>query len=180
MNRTTLLVAVGAVCLSLTTAAIATADDGGLSAARAGTAQFHRLDAAQAAGYTVEVIDLNGFACIDDPNGTGGMGIHFLNPGLLDGQVDAATPELVIYEPTKNGGMRLVAVEYLTLKSVWDAAHGGANAAPPSLFGTPFELVPAGNRYGLPDFYELHAWIWKENPLGMNNDWNPTVTCAAA
>jgi hypothetical protein len=181
MKRKALLVVLGAAFLLLATAAAATAGNGGLSDARAGTAQFHRLDAAQAAGYKVEVIDFNGFACIDDIVGhTGGMGIHFLNPDLLDGQVDAATPELVIYEPTKNGGMRLVAVEYLTLKSVWDAAHGGANAAPPSLFGQPFEFVPAGNRYGLPDFYELHAWIWKENPLGMHNDWNPTVTCAAA
>src|SRR5919197_1355906 len=110
MNRKALLAIVGAVCLVLATAAIATAGDDGLSAARAGTAQFHQLDAAQAAGYTAEVIDLNGFACIDDPAGTGGMGIHFLNPGLLDGQVNAATPELVIYEPTKNGDMRLVAV----------------------------------------------------------------------
>jgi hypothetical protein len=181
MNRKALLALAGAVASLLSTAAVAAAGNGGLSDARAGTAQFHRIDAANGAGYTVEVIDLNNLACIDDiEHHTGGMGIHFLNPGLLDGQVDAATPELVIYEPTKNGGMRLVAVEYLTLKAAWDAAHGGPNAAPPSLFGTPFELVPAGNRYGLPDFYELHAWIWKENPLGMHNDWNPTVTCAAA
>jgi hypothetical protein len=178
MSPKALLVVAGALALLLATAAAATAGGGGLSDARAGTAQFHRLDAADAAGYTVEVIDLNGFACIDDPSG--GMGIHFLNPNLLDGQVNAATPELVIYEPTRNGRMQLVAVEYLTLKADWDAAHGGANAAPPSLFGTPFELVPAGNRYGLPDFYELHAWIWKNNPRGINEDWNPTVTCAAA
>jgi len=180
MNRKALLGAIGAIGLLLATAAVAAAGNGGLSDARAGTAQFHRIDVAHDAGYTVEVIDRNHLACIDDPNGTGGMGIHFLNPTLLDGQVDAATPELVIYEPTKNGGMRLVAVEYLTLKSVWDAAHGGPNAPAPSLFGSPFELVPEGNRYGLPDFYELHAWIWKDNPLGMHNDWNPTVTCAYA
>ena len=166
------------VTLALATTAVATAGDGGLADARAGTAQFHRIDAARAAGYTAEVIDLNGIACIDDP--TGGMGIHFLNPALLDGTVDAATPELVIYEPTANGGMRLVALEYLALKSAWDSAHGGPGAAPPSLFGQPFELVHAGNRYGLPDFYELHAWVWKNNPLGMNNDWNPAVTCAYA
>jgi hypothetical protein len=110
-----------------------------------------------------------------------GWEIHFLNPSLLDGSVDAATPELVIYEPTTaNGQMRLVAVEYLVLKSAWQAAHGGPGAGQPSLFGKEFELVPAGNRYGLPDFYELHAWIWKHNPLGMNNDWNPTVSCAYA
>ena len=39
--------------------------------------------------------------------------------------------------------------------------------------------MPAGNRYNLPDFYELHAWIWKHNPSGMFEDWNPTVSCAA-
>ena len=179
MMKKALLGLIGAVALLVGTAAVATAGDDGLSAARAGTAPFHRIDAAQAAGYTVEVIDLNGFACIDDIQGhTGGMGIHFLNPGLLDGNVDEATPELVIYEPTKNGEMRLVAVEYLVLKSAWEAAHPGAPA--PTLFGRPMELVPAGNRYGLPDFYELHAWIWKNNPLGMHNDWNPTVTCAYA
>jgi hypothetical protein len=38
-------------------------------------------------------------------------------------------------------------------------------------------MVPAGNRYGLPDFYELHAWIWKGNPRGVFDDWNPTVSC---
>ena len=172
---------VAALGLLLMTSAAATAGDGGLSDARAATAPFHAIDAAHAAGYTVEVIDRNGFACIDDIVGhTGGMGIHFLNPSLLDGNVDAATPELVIYEPTANGRMRLVAVEYLVLKSAWEAAHGGPGAGSPSLFGREFELVPAGNRYGLPDFYELHAWIWKHNPLGMNNDWNPTVNCAYA
>jgi len=179
MTRRAVLGVAAAVVLLLTTAAAATANSDGLSAARAATAEFHRLDAAKAAGYTVEVADLNGIRCIDDIVGhTGGMGIHFLNPGLLDGNVDESTPELVIYEPTKNGGMRLVAVEYLVLKSAWEAGHPGAAA--PTLFGQTMELVPAGNRYGLPDFYELHAWIWKDNPLGMHNDWNPNVTCAYA
>jgi hypothetical protein len=170
---------VAAILVVLVTAAVATAEGSGLNAARSATAQFHRLGAAEAAGYTAEVRDLNGFACIDDIVGhTGGMGIHFLNPGLLDGTVDESTPELVIYEPTKNGGMRLVGVEYIVLRSAWEAAHPGAT--PPTLFGQPMELVPAGNRYGLPDFYEMHAWIWKDNPLGMHNDWNPTITCAYA
>jgi hypothetical protein len=168
-----------AAAVVLATAAAATAGNDGLNAARAATAQLHRFDAAKAAGYTAEVVDLNGFACIDDIVGhTGGMGIHFLNPSLLDGNVDESTPELVIYEPTKNGDMRLVGVEYLVLRSAWETAHPGAPA--PTLFGQPMELVPAGNRYGLPDFYELHAWIWKNNPLGMHNDWNPDVTCANA
>lgn len=179
MTRRALPAVVAAVVLLATSVATASADNDGLRAARAATARFHQLDAAKAAGYTVEVADLGGFTCIDDLTGhTGAMGVHFLNPSLLDGNVDESTPELVIYEPTKNGGMRLIAVEYLVLEAAWEAAHPGAPA--PSLFGRQMELVPAGNRYGLPDFYELHAWIWKDNPLGMHNDWNPTVTCAYA
>ena len=179
MTRRALLGVVAAVVVLLTTAAAAAADNDGLSAARAATAPFHQLDAAAAAGYTAEVFDLSGIACIDDVEGhTGAMGIHYLNPGLLDGNVDESSPELVIYEPTKNGGMRLIAVEYLVLESAWEAAHPGAPA--PILFGQQMELVRAGNRYGLPDFYEMHAWIWKDNPLGMHNDWNPNVTCAYA
>jgi hypothetical protein len=187
--RKTLLAACAATVLLLAAAATATAGGGGLSEARAATAQFHRFDAALAAGYTAEVVDLNGLACIDDiDNHTGGMGIHYLNPQyfdqvvnghFVDGNVDASTPEAVIYEPLANGGMRLVAVEYIVTREAWEEEHG-AGAPAPSLFGQDFELVQAGNRYGLPDFYELHAWIWKNNPLGMHNDWNPTVTCAAA
>jgi len=177
MKGRALFVGLAAAVLLLGTVAAANAGDDGLSAARAATAQFQRFEAAQAAGYTAKVVDLDGLACIDDiVNHTGTMGIHYLNPNLLDGNVDESTPELVIYEPASNGRLRLVAVEYLVLKSAWEAAHPGAST--PTLFGQQMELVQAGNRYGLPDFYEMHAWIWKNNPLGMHNDWNPDVTCA--
>jgi hypothetical protein len=189
--KKTLLAACAVTVLVLSAAATAgaTAGDGGLSGARAATAQFHRFDAANAAGYDTKVIDLNGLSCIDDvAHDTGGMGVHYLNGRyfdhfvnghFVDGNVDAATPEAVIYEPTANGRLQLVAVEYIVTKEGWEAENG-AGAAPPSLFGQTFELVPAGNRYGLPDFYELHAWLWKSNSLGMFNDWNPAVTCAYA
>lgn len=32
-------------------------------------------------------------------------------------------------------------------------------------------------RCGLPAFYELHLWLWKRNPNGLFNDWNPDVRC---
>ena len=40
--------------------------------------------------------------------------------------------------------------------------------------------MQAGNRYGLPGVYELHAWLWQHNPAGMFEDFNPRVTCAHA
>jgi hypothetical protein len=38
-------------------------------------------------------------------------------------------------------------------------------------------LTSAENRYGLPSFYALHAWVWKDNPTGMFSMWNPGVSC---
>ena len=90
-----------------------------------------------------------------------------------DGDIDPLTPEALVYEPRPNGSLRLVGVEYVVFKADWDAKHDNW----PSLFGKNFTLIPAGNRYGLPDFYELHAWIWRPNPSGIFKDWNPSVTC---
>lgn len=58
-------------------------------------------------------------------------------------------------------------------QEAWDAQH----TQPPVLFGREFHLVTAPNRYGVLAFYELHAWVWKHNPSGAFNDWNPRVTC---
>jgi hypothetical protein len=144
-----------------------------VDAARAATAQYHQNARAQAAGYGV-LRDAAGIACIDHPT-DGGMGIHFVNGTLVsDDVVNATTPELLVYEPTKNGRLRLVAAEYVVFQAAWDAHH----SSPPRLYGRDFELVEAGNRYGLPAFYELHAWLWKHNPSGMFEDFNPNVTCA--
>ena len=78
-----------------------------------------------------------------------------------------------MYEPRPDGRLRLVALEYVVFQADWDAHHAKA----PTLFGQDFMLVPEGNRYGLPAFYELHAWVFKHNPRGMFDDWNPRVTC---
>jgi hypothetical protein len=142
-----------------------------LAAARAATARYHNAHP----GYSL-LTDAAGIACIDNP-GEGGMGIHYVNGALVgDGKVSAATPELVVYEPLAGGRQRLVAAEYVVLQAAWDAQHDEA----PELFGREFELVQAGNRYGLPAFYELHAWLWQHNPAGMFEDFNPRVSCAHA
>ncbi len=175
---------IGAAIVALTIFAIpVTAKSDGqseLAAARAATARFHDLDTAKAAGYAVRVADVNGITCIDNP-GTGAMGVHYLDPGLVPelgdasaaATVDAATPELLVFQPGSNGTQRLVALEYLTIKASWDAQHSG----PPSLFGQTFNSTPAGNRFGLPAYYSLHAWIWDPNPTDLFSPWNPRVTC---
>ena len=119
------------------------------------------------------LLDANGIACIDMP-GMGAMGVHYANGGLVgDGQIQASTPEAVVYEPDSNGRPHLVALEYVVFKAAWDSQHDSA----PSLFGQKFATSPEGNRFGLPAFYSLHVWLYKHNPDGMFAMWNPKVTC---
>jgi hypothetical protein len=154
----------------------ASAKSNGLSDARAGTAQYHNIRKAIDAGYGL-FTDAAGIACIDKP-GVGAMGVHYVNGALVgDPTENASAPEAVVYEPGANGQMRLVALEYVVLKSDWEKA---GNTSPPSLFGEEFMLITSPNRYGLPDFYALHAWIGKHNPTGMFSMWNPLVSCPAA
>jgi len=145
-----------------------------LAPARAATSRFQTLSVAQGNGYTL-LKDQAGIACIAEP-GVGAMGVHFVNGDLVkSGQIIADKPQALVYEPAAGGQMHLVAVEYVVIQKQWDAAH----KSPPTLFGQPFMLTQAGNRYGLPAFYSLHAWIWKNNPTGMFSMWNPQVSCAA-
>src|SRR5262249_2830659 len=125
--------------------------------------------------------DAAGIACIAMPPmpgmPAGAMGIHYVNGDYVgDPNEDPAKPEAGIYEPEKNGQLRLVGLEYRVLKGAGDARH----SSPPSLFGQTFNFTDAPNRYGLPPFYSLHAWIWKNNPAGMFAMWNPDVSCANA
>jgi hypothetical protein len=143
-----------------------------LDAVRHATAPYQQLNAAKAAGYGL-LTDAAGIHCIAEP-GMGAMGVHYVNGTLVgDDTVDALHPEAMVYQPIPGHPLRLVAVEYVVFKSAWDATHTGR----PHLFGQMFMLTKAGNRYGLPAFYSLHAWIWKHNPAGTFAMWNPNVTC---
>jgi hypothetical protein len=113
------------------------------------------------------------FGCVHEPL-AGSMGIHFVNADLAGVTVlDPRRPEALTYEVAPNGQLSLVGVEYVVFKDAWDAEHDEL----PSLFGQSFIEVPENNRYGIPAFYELHAWAWKSNPTGDFADWNPRVLC---
>jgi hypothetical protein len=166
--RKRLLIVVAALVPVLAVAGVALA--GGIfGEARNATGEFRDIEAAKAAGYTVKVADLAGIECIQSAEGT--MGIHMLNPALLDDRIEETKPELLVYEPGFKGRMKLVALEYLVLEDAWKGS------SPPELFGKEFDLTPAGNRYGLPDFYALHAWIFRDNPSGDLAPYNPKVDC---
>lgn len=133
---------------------------------RSETRQFRDVNEATAQGYGEFL------GCVSGAH-EGAMGVHFVNGALVgDGLLDAARPEALLYEPAF-GQLELVAVEYVVLAELWDAA----NEQPPVLEGQVFNYVGSPNRYGLPAFYELHVWAWKKNPRGAFADHNPRVSC---
>lgn len=134
------------------------------------TDRFHEVGQAEAEGYQLQ------FGCVSGPD-LGAMGLHFVNMKLVnDGELKPESPEIVLYEPLPNGRVRLTGADYLIPAAVWDAKHP---MDPPQLNGQLFHLFDSPNRFGLPAFYTLHVWAWKENPNGTFTNWNPNVSCDA-
>jgi len=134
---------------------------------RESTERFQDPAVAEAEGYALQ------FGCVSGSD-VGAMGLHFVNgPLVADGELDATRPEIVLYEPLPNGKLRITGADYLVLADAWNATHAG----PPQLMGQLFHLFESPNRFGLPPFYTLHVWAWKENPNGTFVNWNPNVSC---
>ena len=136
---------------------------------RDATELFKDPSVAEAEGYALQ------FGCVTGPD-YGAMGLHYVNGALVAGGViDPKHPQIVIYEPTADGGLRLTGADFLVLAEAWNATHAHA----PELMGQLFQFFDAPNRFGLPPFYTLHVWAWKENPNGAFVNWHPKVSCAA-
>jgi len=134
---------------------------------RDSTERYKDVSAAEADGYALQ------FGCVSGPD-SGAMGLHFVNGTLVNrGEVDATHPQIVIYEPTANGGLKLIGADYLVLADAWDKKGQG----PPELMGQLFHYFEFPNRFGLPAFYTLHVWAWKDNPNGAFVNWHPDVSC---
>ena len=133
-----------------------------LATLRRVTAPFHRFAKATEAGWSAKITP-----CMLNGAGAGAMGFHYGNTAYIDGQVRVDQPELLIYEPQKNGRLRLVGVEYIVPLDAWKSA------SPPRLFGQDFKVNDAFH------VWALHAWVWRENPTGIFKDWNPDVSCKA-
>lgn len=176
MRRLAFVVLVLVPALGLAGLAVASSS---LREVRDATIQFQDVAAAEAAGYGL-FEDAAGIACIEEP-GRGGMGVHYVNLELVAGPEEAAVvdplrPEAIVYAQGGGGALKLAALEYIMFVDAWEAVHG-EGAPPPSLFGTDFVLTTAPNRYGIPAFYALHAWLFRGNPVAQFTPWNPRVTC---
>jgi hypothetical protein len=119
--------------------------------------------------------------CISYPNGggegamryaPGAMGVHFLNMGNVGPTLDPAKPQVLIYEPVGDK-LRLVAAEWFMPTEV-------AGGKAPSIFGQELGGPMEGHRPLMPDglhHYDLHVWLWKNNPEGVFSPTNPAVKC---
>jgi hypothetical protein len=129
---------------------------------------FRDIEAARAAGYE------KASECEDDPK-YGAMGIHYAHKGLIDdGKLDVTKPEILVYQPTRGGKLRLGAIEYFQVDRDQDLA---TNDDQPSLFGMPFDGPMLGHNPQMPIHYDLHVWLYRHNPAGKFAMWNPDVRC---
>jgi hypothetical protein len=67
----------------------------------------------------------------------GGMGYHYVNPANI-GSTDPFRPAALVFAPTRDGGQRLAALEYLVVVP--------EQATPPTVNGVPMMWTPPGNR----------------------------------
>lgn len=134
-------------------------------AVREATAQYLDINNAIKDGYGAYL------GCVSGSD-HGAMGVHYVNGNLINGTIDVAHPQALIYEPQPNGQMKLVGVEYITYAASW------TSTSPPVLGGQVFLYVGYPNRFNIQAFYELHVWAWRDNPQGDFVDWNDHVTCA--
>lgn len=128
-----------------------------LKQVRQATARFHSVEQAIAAGYVPTD------HCV--ASSEGGMGMHWINPGLRDPFFEPLRPEVLLYEPRPNGQPKLVGVEYVVLDV--DQPHPAFDGRLFDIGGTPFPLP----------HWSLHVWLYRHNPNGMFTPFNPMVSC---
>lgn len=164
-----------------------------IAAIRHATARYRDVKAALADGYMRDPMDMCVTAATEgQPAWEGEMGIHFFRPDILgitatapriDGtgtNTDYTHPGVLIYEPQKDGSLKLVAVESLVFEKAWRAA---GHTEPPEFEGNEYfhmvdnPLTEADEAHGFQPHYELHLWTERPNPRGMFMQYNPDVTC---
>ncbi|MFW6010329.1 MAG: hypothetical protein ACOC9H_00270 [Gemmatimonadota bacterium] len=136
-----------------------------LATLRRATAAYHDSEAAledgfESLGVCVEANPIDG----QHP-----LGIPFVHlERVVDGVLDPEEPEILFYEPRKDGSLRLVGVEMAVPVALWTEDD------PPEFFGHELHENEAEGLYG------LHMWIWLHNPDGMFAPGHPRISCEFA
>jgi len=166
-----------------------------LARIRQATSRFRDINVALAEGYVVappgECVSAESEG---QPKQLGAMGVHLARMDLLgitvvtprvDGtgiNTDFSTPTVLVYEPGANGQYELVALENLVFAHAWAAA---GNSAPPSFHGNQYYLTidnpvtPIDEAHGFEPHYELHIWLYRDNPAGLFMPYNTRASCPA-
>ena len=163
-----------------------------LAEVKAAAERYRDVKVAIAEGYTTDnkcvTAEMLGFPAVN-----GDMGLHYVRRDLLGlpakpgtGRVggtgtytDFQKPAMLVYEPQADGSLELVAVENLVFSSAWHKTQ----QKPPSFRGVNYLLLkddPAtrlDEAHNFEPHYELHLWVFRDNPKGMFAPFNPTVTC---
>jgi hypothetical protein len=123
--------------------------------------------------------------CIDFPGGgaehkmtsgvmdykPGAMGVHFLNPALIGPKLDPMKPQVLMYEPVGDK-LVLAGAEWFVPVQVSKTA--------PTIFGQTLQGPMEGHAPILPaelHHWDLHVWLFKNNPNGMFHPTNSALKC---
>ena len=186
------VVATFALLLAVGPASGAATAEPDLATIRAASERYRDVSAALADGFVAAQ------ACetathMGLPASTGGMGVHYFRPELLGVDsppgarvsghglhLDFLHPSILIYEPQADGSMELVAIENLVFEAAWRAA---GRDAPPSLHGRQWDhmaddpATAADEAHGFAPHYDQHLWLYRDNPAGTYEPFNPNVSC---
>ena len=128
---------------------------------------------------------LSTVGCIDFPGGTtehgekgmtmdykpGAMGVHFINMALVGPKLDSTKPQVLLYEPV-GGKLVLAGAEWFMPSQL--------SKTPPTVLGHQLMGPMEGHAPIMPaelHHWDLHVWLYKNNPNGMFEPTNPAVKC---
>jgi hypothetical protein len=158
------------------------------------TTRYQDVKVALADGYIPDPSGMCVAATMEGrPAEEGAMGVHYLRPDLLGisgppnprvngtgTHTDFRQPAILIYEPQADGSVQLVAVENLVFMKAWEDA---GRTSPPTFQGHAFNRMvddPAtklDEAHNFEPHYDLHVWLYRENPKGMFAQFNPKASC---
>lgn len=126
----------------------------------------------------------------------GAMGIHYLRPDLLEltsteppvtgtgTHTEFREPAALLYEPQPDGSLELVGVENLVFEEAWTAA---GHAEPPTFHGRAYDHMvddpstpDVSESHDFAPHFDQHVYLYRSNPLGTLEPFNPNVTCQHA
>jgi hypothetical protein len=158
-----------------------------LDEVRTATEKYGDVAVALADGYVRDAMDVCETPYHLGRTGEPGvMGIHYLRRDLLGIEVDGTRldvtrthtdfrqPAVLIYEPQADGSLELVALENLVSAAAWEAE---GNLGPPSFGGVAFDYSAEDPSMMIRAHYDLHLWLFRENPNGLLAPYNPDATC---